>query len=196
MLRESKMPAILVEGGYMDSTIDIKKLRDDNVLNNVGKEIAKAVAEYFGLAKEHKPSKPTSKPPKPSKSSNILQPGDRGTAVRQMQKDLASVYFYPDKGAKNNGIDGIYGPKTKDAVRRFQSMHGLAQDGIFGPKTRAALNKAMGKKSKPKKSKSISQMAREIIAGKHGNGNEARRKSLGISKAEYEKVRAEVNKRL
>ena len=39
-------------------------------------------------------------------------------------------------------------------------------------------------------------MVDEVIAGKHGSGNETRRKSLGISKAEYEKVRAEVNKRL
>ena len=44
--------------------------------------------------------------------------------------------------------------------------------------------------------KSISKMADEVIAGKHGSGNETRRKSLGISKAEYEKVRAEVNRRL
>lgn len=48
--------------------------------------------------------------------------------------------------------------------------------------------------SKPSKaSKSISKMAQEVIAGKHGNGNEPRRKSLGISKSEYEKVRKEVN---
>src|SRR5699024_2822634 len=44
--------------------------------------------------------------------------------------------------------------------------------------------------------KSISKMADEVIAGKHGSGNETRRKSLGISKAEYEKVRAEENRRL
>src|SRR5690625_421980 len=48
---------------------------------------------------------------------------------------------------------------------------------------------------KPSKSKTISQMANEIIAGKHGEGHENRRKSLGISKSEYEKVRAEVNRR-
>ncbi|GIO25078.1 N-acetylmuramoyl-L-alanine amidase [Oceanobacillus sp. J11TS1] len=45
-------------------------------------------------------------------------------------------------------------------------------------------------------SKSISQMATEVIQGKHGFGHENRRKSLGISKTEYEKVRKEVNKRL
>src|SRR5690625_2967836 len=52
------------------------------------------------------------------------------------------------------------------------------------------------KASTSSKTKSISQMAQEVIDGKHGNGHENRRKSLGISKVEYEKVRAEVNRRL
>lgn len=47
-----------------------------------------------------------------------------------------------------------------------------------------------------RRGKSISQMATEVIQGKHGSGHEARRKSLGISKSEYEKVRAEVNRRM
>lgn len=50
--RETKMPAILIEGGFMDSTIDIKKLRDNNVLKNAGTEIAHAVAKYAGLKKK------------------------------------------------------------------------------------------------------------------------------------------------
>lgn len=54
-----------------------------------------------------------------------------------------------------------------------------------------------GKKASSKKpsSKSISQMADEVIRGLHGNGHDERRKSLGISEALYEKVRAEVNRR-
>ncbi|WP_188859888.1 hypothetical protein [Oceanobacillus indicireducens] len=39
-------------------------------------------------------------------------------------------------------------------------------------------------------------MATEVIRGDHGSGHPARRKSLGISAAEYEKVRAEVNRRM
>ncbi len=35
--------------------------------------------------------------------------------------------------------DGIYGPQTRKAVRRFQRSHGLAVDGIAGPQTLAAL---------------------------------------------------------
>lgn len=41
--------------------------------------------------------------------------------------------------------------------------------------------------------KSIDQMAREVIAGQHGNGHANRRRSLGISQAEYDKVRRRVN---
>ncbi|WP_167751451.1 hypothetical protein [Lentibacillus salicampi] len=45
--------------------------------------------------------------------------------------------------------------------------------------------------------KSVKQMADEIINGKGiPNGHEARRKHFGISKAKYEQVRAEVNRRL
>src|SRR5690625_1292596 len=42
MLRESKMPAILIESVFMDSTIDIKKLRDKNVLKQAGKKDRKS----------------------------------------------------------------------------------------------------------------------------------------------------------
>lgn len=48
-LRETNMAAVLVEGGYMDSTIDIKKLRDNNVLKNAGILAAQAVAQYGSL---------------------------------------------------------------------------------------------------------------------------------------------------
>lgn len=62
MTRESAMPAILIEGGYMDSTIDIVKLRDDKILDAAGKAIAESVAEYFNLKK--KPGAVATTPPK------------------------------------------------------------------------------------------------------------------------------------
>lgn len=52
MLRESNMPAILIEGGFMDSTIDIKKMRNDVVMENTGKALADAIASHFGLVKK------------------------------------------------------------------------------------------------------------------------------------------------
>lgn len=44
--------------------------------------------------------------------------------------------------------------------------------------------------------KTVAQMATEVITGKHGNGHDARQKSLKVDSATYAKVRAEVNRRL
>jgi N-acetylmuramoyl-L-alanine amidase len=33
----------------------------------------------------------------------------RGEAVKQIQTALAALHYYPDKSAKNFGIDGAYG---------------------------------------------------------------------------------------
>ena len=73
IVRETKMPAILVEGGFMDSVIDIKKLRDNSVLKSAGEHIAKGVADYAGLKKKSgasTSSKPAPAPTKPSSSSS------------------------------------------------------------------------------------------------------------------------------
>ena len=88
--------------------------------------------------------KPTPKPtPKKSKWNykggkwigQVLREGDYGPQVKQMQEMLAKQYFYPEKGAKNNGIDSYYGAKTKNAVERFQLIKGLEVDGIAGRDT-------------------------------------------------------------
>ena len=51
IVRETDCPAILIEGPFMDSTIDIKNLRDNKILENAGKEIARAFVAFAGLKK-------------------------------------------------------------------------------------------------------------------------------------------------
>ena len=43
------------------------------------------------------------------------------------------------KGLYSGTVDGIRGPATREAVRRFQARRGLVVDGIVGPRTRRAL---------------------------------------------------------
>ena len=87
--REAHMPAVLVEGGFMDSTIDIKKLRDDKVLENAGKYIAQEVAEYGKLIKK----------------------------VNKKSKDKPSAWAEKDwEWAKNNGY--LDGKRPRDNVTR------------------------------------------------------------------------------
>jgi len=73
MVRESNMAAILTEGGFMDSTMDIDALRSDTKLKAQGVAIAEGLAVYYklkpktGSAAKPKPSTPAPKPtPKPS----------------------------------------------------------------------------------------------------------------------------------
>jgi hypothetical protein len=57
----------------------------------------------------------------------IVKRGDRGEAVRSVQKQLGLT------------PDGVFGPVTEQAVKRFQKSHDLLADGIVGPITRGAL---------------------------------------------------------
>jgi peptidoglycan hydrolase-like protein with peptidoglycan-binding domain len=48
------------------------------------------------------------------------------------------------QGKLGVAADGVYGPVTRAAVRRFQSAHGLAVDGVAGPVTLGALGVSSG----------------------------------------------------
>ena len=52
-----------------------------------------------------------------------IKRGDRGTAVKIVQRKLRCF------------ADGIFGPKTEEAVRDYQKRNGLTVDGVVGPKT-------------------------------------------------------------
>jgi len=72
------------------------------------------------------PTKSTTKPKTPSKKTynlpsgilKVTKPLTKGAGVKAVQQALAALFFYPDKGAKNNGIDGYYGPKTKAKLQQ------------------------------------------------------------------------------
>ncbi|PWM50197.1 MAG: spore cortex-lytic enzyme [Bacillota bacterium] len=63
----------------------------------------------------------------------VLKEGSRGNDVKTVQDKLRRWGYY--KGS----VDGIYGPKTKEAVKYFQRKNGLTADGIVGKKTFEAL---------------------------------------------------------
>ncbi len=65
----------------------------------------------------------------PASVATLSKYGSRGEEVRQIQKKLKSLGYY------TGAVDGIYGTKTRDAVKAFQRECGLTADGIAGPKT-------------------------------------------------------------
>jgi peptidoglycan hydrolase-like protein with peptidoglycan-binding domain len=62
-------------------------------------------------------------------SNPTIKKGSKGNPVRRAQKRLTLG------GWDTGGVDGIFGPSTETAVKRFQHDQGLTQDGIVGPRT-------------------------------------------------------------
>jgi hypothetical protein len=61
--------------------------------------------------------------------------------TRAIQTMLNGLPADPNAQSPTNSlaVDGQLGPKTTDAIKRFQSSHGLAADGSAGPNTRKAI---------------------------------------------------------
>jgi hypothetical protein len=55
-------------------------------------------------------------------------------STRGLQERLAILGYLP-----GTGVDGRFGPQTRNAVIAFQKWEGLVRDGIPGPRTRSAL---------------------------------------------------------
>ena len=70
--------------------------------------------------------------------NGVLKVGNRGAKVKQLQRALNKANYKVGK------VDGIYGAKTKDAVRRVQLMYETNKnyiDGIYGKRTKGYINK-------------------------------------------------------
>ena len=132
-------------------------------------EIRKSTSPSYGWT-----SNPKSSTLEPTDYLKSLKPA-ASKSIAQMAKEVAD-------GKHGNGHDN-----------RRKSLGISASD---YEKVRAEVNRILDERSGITNitKKSVKQMAQEIIANKHGNGHENRRKSLGISAAEYAKVRAEVNR--
>jgi lysozyme family protein len=61
--------------------------------------------------------------------------------------------------------DGLYGPQTKRAVKRFQRKHGLQADGIVGARTAAALGLTAKQATKDKAPSKLLERIAECESG-------------------------------
>lgn len=84
--------------------------------------------------------------------------------------------------------------KNEKILDKIALGHVKGIEKFYGLKKKKTSSDTVSKKQNNKKpTRTITSMANEVRKGLHGNGHENRRKSLGISKSEYEKVRKKVN---
>ena len=170
------------------------------------------------LANAGTPVKPTrTKPIKGQPKKTVKQMADEviaglhGTGHTARQHSLGiTASKYKKVRAEVNRRAGVKKPKasansiSRMATEVLAGKHGsgharrrrsLGVDKATYAKVRAEVNRRAGGGTARPASKSISQMATEVIQGKHGNGHANRQRSLGVNNATYAKVRAEVNRR-
>ena len=100
-----------------------------------------------------------------SSSNGTCQPGDRGDAVRKVQKRLIAL------GYLSGSADGDYGNMTKKAVKAFQQRNGLSVTGSVNSKTLAKLNSSSAKKAVSDSSSSSSSLKTERLNWFNGGSN-------------------------
>lgn len=65
---------------------------------------------------------------------SLLQQGDTGVGVRELQYFLAFIAFFNEQ-VQPVTIDGYFGERTRQSVESFQRTYGLTPDGIVGTAT-------------------------------------------------------------
>ncbi|MGM9521002.1 MAG: spore cortex-lytic enzyme [Oscillospiraceae bacterium] len=90
--------------------------------------------------------------------------GSSGATVTKIQQRLSDWGYY------SGSIDGIYGSRTEEAVRKFQKANGLTVDGMAGPETLAAIGLPAGQSGSGGSSGSndVNLLARLISAEARG----------------------------
>jgi len=125
VLKNTKMPAILVEGGFVDSKEDMQRFNAEKIANAI----------ILGLT-----------------GSNIIENNTPNGDIKipasalllKLQNGLNRLMILDSTGVKLNE-DGIMGGKTVSAIKRFQEITGLKVNGTFDLVTNAALSNILNK---------------------------------------------------
>mgnify|MGYP004579592517 CR=1 FL=1 len=153
VINHTSMPAMLIECCFIDSNEDMNRYNAEDIANaivkglvgqtsnntdsvtiqqsntNVSNDWVRRLQEECnrqGFSNQEVDGIPG---PNTVAGCPTLKYGARGNITRLLQERLVEL------GYDTNGIDGIFGNGTLEAVRSFQANNGLEVDGIVGPNT-------------------------------------------------------------
>lgn len=162
VINQDKIPAVLVEGGFMDGKEDYKYITSDAGQTAYAKAVAEGLIEFLNLKKKKKTT------PK-KETATITTAKTKIYRVRKTWKDEKSqIGAY--KVLKN----------AKELADKNPGYEVYDENGkvVYTPKT--------------EKKKSVEEIAKEVVAGKWGNGSE-RKKKLEAAGYNYAEVQKWVN---
>ena len=160
VLRHTRMPAVLVESGFMDVWEHAQKMVDPAFVQAVAEAQCKGICAYFGVAyaPPEQSGQPAPKPTEDKGSSAVrawqqaaIQDGfdfprcgvdglwgnECETVAKVAVVKRRATYRYPNltrivQAAVGVTVDGLCGPNTDKAIRAWQGRNGLAVDGCVG----------------------------------------------------------------
>lgn len=133
VINQDRIPAVLVEGGFMDSTIDYDVITSEKGQKAYAKAVAEGLIDFLNLKK--KATVPTKKF---FTKKGYFSYGDVHTNIGKIAKFMYKTFpSYTPKAAL--GI--YYGSNLKKAIKEFQKRTGLVPDGCVGPITLCELVK-------------------------------------------------------
>ncbi|WP_377892067.1 peptidoglycan-binding protein [Alkalihalobacillus sp. R86527] len=124
-----------IQNYLIDAGVNLQENGADGIFGRETEEAVKKFQRLYGLSEDgivgpitlaalkRAPKKPVYSAPVRPYPGHYVMIGDRGKDVEAIQR------------AVNVKADGIYGPITRDAVRKYQARKGLVVDGIVGPNT-------------------------------------------------------------
>lgn len=130
VLNNTIMPALLVEGAFVDSAEDMRRFNAEDMANAIVQGITGQTISGVSLSTE---------PSTPATAGGGTTSSTTDESTRRLQEYLNSLV--------NAGItvDGIYGSATRAAVARFQNIMGLTADGIAGSNTWNAIKAVLAR---------------------------------------------------
>lgn len=187
-VRVPRAKAILLEGGYMDSSIDITVMRDSNKVKEAGRQIARNVARKYGLKIRQVAGAIVS-----AGSFYRVQVGAFSTTANAaafaatVEKKTGLGTYIVESGKYIRVQVGAFTVK-KNAENRLKDLQGKGYKDAFITRDGTNAVPETEPYNEPPKPvlKSIEQLAKEVIDGKHGTG-EARKKALGSQYAAVQK---------
>ncbi len=131
VLRETSMPAILTENGFIDQVKDTAKLKDPNFRQSLAVAHAKGICDYFGV--QYKEPVSNTEQSTPNVMYRVILDGVQTMALSSQESAIITVKEAVDRGQSTKGIV----QRTSDGVNVFEYVASLAaqKNPIMGVET-------------------------------------------------------------
>lgn len=140
-IRLTNMPAVIVEGAFVDNKADAAQIDTVAEQQAFGYAYARGILKTLGIKDKGYPPKTT--PAKKEEKVMVqielpqLKQGDKGASVKAMQ----ALIIADGISCGSHGADGDFGQGTANGLGKYQKKHGLTVDMICGANTWTSLLK-------------------------------------------------------